>query len=394
MKLRAKLSGQIQLAIAFGAVLLVVQALPGANPTAVKTVAPQMTALKMTTAQPATVRAFHEAELYAKVSGFLKELKADIGDTVVTGQVLAVIDVPEMEKAFERQGAEHTLLERKQEQSEAAVGAAKAELEAYQSEYERVKSLAETKTVPQRAADESRSRYESAKAKLAVAEAEVKVAEASVLAAQKILEEMEVLMDYASIKAPFGGVVTQRSVDLGDLVRNRAGSSAQGEPLFTVSQVNMMRVSVTVPEKDSVWVDVNDTAEMTFPALPGESFTGKVARTSRSLDPKTRRMEVEIDFENEKGRLLPGMYANVVILMQERTALVVPSRSIRFDGTGESSVVYVVKGGTSISHVPVTTGRDDGNYIEIVKGLTGDERIVTGMLGRLQDGQAVKVLSD
>jgi multidrug efflux pump subunit AcrA (membrane-fusion protein) len=88
------------------------------------------------------------------------------------------------------------------------------------------------------------------------------------------------------------------------------------------------------------------------------------------------------------------MYANVVILMQERTALVVPSGSIRFDETGESSVVYVVKGGTSITHVSVTTGRDDGNYIEIVSGLTGDERIVTGMLGRLQDGQAVKVLSN
>ena len=348
----------------------------------------------MTTAQPATVRAFHEAELYAKVSGFLKELKADIGDTVVTGQVLAVIDVPEMEKAFERQGAEHALLERKKEQTEAAVGAAKAELEAFQSEYERVKSLAETKTLPQRAADESRSRFESAKAKLIVAETEVKVGEASVLAAQKILEEMEVLMDYASIKAPFGGVVTQRSVDPGDLVRNQAGSAAHGEPLFTVSQVAMMRVSVTVPEKDSVWVDVNDGAKMTFPALPGETFTGTVARTSRSLDPKTRRMDVEIDFENGKGRLLPGMYANVVIFMQERTALVVPSGSIRFDGTGESSVVYVVKGGTSISHVSVTTGRDDGNHIEIVSGLTGDERIVTGMLGRLQDGQSVKVLSN
>lgn len=113
MKLRAKLSDQIQSVIAFGAVFLVVQALHGADPTAVKTVAPQKTVLKMTTVQPATVRAFHEAELYAKVSGFLKELKADIGDTVVTGQVLAVIDVPEMEKAFERQGAEHALLERK-----------------------------------------------------------------------------------------------------------------------------------------------------------------------------------------------------------------------------------------------------------------------------------------
>lgn len=394
MKLPAKFSVQVQSSIALGAVFLVLQALHGANPTAVKTVAPQKTALKMTTAQPATVRAFHEAELYAKVSGFLKELKADIGDTVVTGQVLAVIDVPEMEKAFERQGAEHALLERKKEQTEAAVGAAKAELEAHQSEYERVKSLAETKTLPQRAADESRSRFESAKAKLIVAETEVKVGEASVLASQKVLEEMEVLMDYASIKAPFGGVVTQRSVDPGDLVRNQAGSAAQGKPLFTVSQVKMMRVSVMVPEKDSVWVDVNDAAEMTFPALPGETFTGKVARTSRSLDPKTRTMEVEIDFENEKGRLLPGMYAKVVILMQERTALVVPSGSIRFDETGESSVVYVVKGGTSISHVSVTTGRDDGNHIEIVSGLTGDERIVTGMLGRLQDGQAVKVLSN
>ena len=394
MKLRPKLSHQIQSAIAFGAVFLVAQALHGANPTAVKTVTPQQTALKMTTTQPATARAFHEAELYAKASGFLKELKADIGDTVVTGQVLAVIDVPEMEKAFERQRAEHALLERKQEQSVAAVGAAKAELEAHQSEYERVKSLAATKTVPQRAADESRSRHESAKAKLAVAEAGVKVGDASVLAAQKILEEMEVLMDYASIKAPFSGVVTQRSVDPGDLVRNQAGSFPQGKPLFTVSQTTMMRVTVAVPEKDSVWVDVNDAAEMTFPALPGESFTGKVARTSRSLDPKTRTMEVEIDFENKKGRLLPGMYANVVILMQERTALVVPSGSIRFDGTGQSSVVYVVKGGTSISHVSVTTGRDDGNYIEIVSGLTGDERIVTGMLGRLQDGQVVKVLSN
>jgi len=380
--------------LAFCTIFLAVQTAHGASVPGVKTVAPQRTALKMTTTQPATVRAFHEAELYAKVSGYLKELRADIGDTVASGQVLAVIDVPEMEKAVERQRAELALLERKHEQSQAAVGAAKAEFEAFLSEYERVKSLAESKAVTQRAGDESRSRSESAKAKLGVAEAGVKAAEASVVVAQKVIEEMDVLMSYASIKAPFAGVVTQRSVDPGDLVRNQAESSAHREPLFTVSQVNVMRIAVAVPEKDSVWVDVNDTAEMTFPALPGESFTGKIARMSRRLDPKTRTMEVEIDFKNDNGRLLPGMYGNVVILMQERAALMVPSGSIRFGGTGEASVVYVVKGGATISHVPVTTGADIGNYIEILSGLTGDEQIVTGMLGRLQDGQAVKVLGD
>ena len=384
---------RIQSVIAFGAVFLAAQTVPGADVSAVKTVAPEKKALRMTTRQPATARAFHEAELFAKVSGYLKELNADMGDTVVAGQVLAVIDVPEMEKAFERQRAELTLLERKQEQSQAAVGAAKAELEAVHSEYERVKRLAETKAVTQRVADESHSRKESAKAQLGVAEALVKAAEASVLVAQKTIEEMEVLMGYASIKAPFAGVVTQRSVDPGDLVRNQAQSSSQGKPLFTVCQVNVMRVSVAVPEKDSVWVDANDTAEMTFAALPGESFTGKVARTSRSLDPKTRTMEVEIDFENEKGRLLPGMYGNVVILMQERAALILPSGSIRFGRDGES-VVYVVKGGTSVSHVSVKTGLDDGHNIEILSGLIGDEKVVTGMLGRLKDGQTVTVIKN
>ena len=384
---------QIQLLAAFTAILLAVQTLQGASPSAVKTVAPQKTALKMTSTQPATVRAFHEAELHAKVSGYLKELRADIGDAVTAGQVLAIVDIPEMEKAFERQRAELTLLERKQEQSQSAVGAAKAELEAVQSEYERVKSLAETKAVTQRAADESHSRNESAKAQLGVAQAAVKAAEASVLVAQKTIEEMEVLMGYASIKAPFAGVVTQRSVDPGDLVRNQAQSSSLGKPLFTVCQVNVMRVSVAVPEKDSVWVDVNDTAEMTFAALPDESFTGKVARTSRSLDPKTRTMEVEIDFENEKGRLLPGMYGNVVILMQERAALMLPSGSIRFGRDGES-VVYVVNGGTSVSHVSVKTGLDDGHNIEILSGLSGDENVVTGMLGRLKDGQTVTVIEN
>lgn len=144
----------------------------------------------------------------------------DVSDPKTHGEA-RLAAVPEMEKAFERQRAELPLLERKQEQAHAFVHAAKAELDAVQSEYERIKSLAETKAVTQRAADESHSRYESARAQLGVTEAAVKAAEASVLVAQKTIEEMDVLMGYASIKAPFAGVVTQRSVDPGDRFRKR-----------------------------------------------------------------------------------------------------------------------------------------------------------------------------
>ena len=361
---------------------------------AVKTVSPQKITIRRTSSQPATARAWHEAELFAKVAGYASKVTADIGDAVKAGQTLMLIDVPEIIKTYERQQAELSLLEYKREQFQASVGVARAELGALQSEYNRVQALIKTKAVTQRVGDETKSRYESAKARLVVAEAEVQSAASSVMGGRKTLEETEVMMQYASLKAPFAGVVTQRSVDPGDLVRNEVSSERSREPLFTVSKIDVLRVTVPVPERDAVWVKKGDTAKMEFPAIPGEPLKNVVARRSGRLDPKTRTMAVEVDIPNANGRLIPGMYCKVEIIMQEKLALVVPSEAVRFDLTGGESIVYVVKDDNSISHVPVKIGIDDGHNIEILSGLSGGEQVVMGMLGRLKDGQEVSVLSN
>jgi RND family efflux transporter MFP subunit len=382
----------------YPAVVLIAAALAdivrAAEGPAVKTVSPQKTTIRRTSSQPATARAWHEAELFAKVAGYASKVTADIGDVVKAGQSLMQIDVPEITKTYEKQQAELSLLEHKREQFQASVGAARAELGAIRSEYDRVQALIKTKAVTKRIGDETKSRYESAKARLVVAEAEVKSAASSVMVGRKTLEGTEVMLQYASLKAPFAGVVTQRSVDPGDLVRNKVSSDRTREPLFTVSKIDVLRVTIPIPERDAVWVKKGDIAEMSFPALPGETLKNVVARRSGRLDPKTRTMAVEVDIPNANGRLIPGMYCKVEIIMQEKMALVVPSEAVRFDLTGSESIVYVVKDDKSILHVPVKIGIDDGHNIEILSGLNGGEQVVMGMLGRLKDGQEVSVLSN
>ncbi len=392
-----------------------------ASGAAVETTQPKTVTLRRSTTQPATVHAVHEAELYAKGSGYLKSLSADIGDTVKAGQPLAEVDVPEMAKGYESQQAEVARLEsaRRQyraavevarariDQARADVGKAKAEADAVVLEFKRIQSLVKTKAVTQRLADESLSRKLAAeadlasvkasevvaKANLSAAEADAAAADAAATVARKRLEEMEVLMAYATLKAPFAGVVTERSVDPGDLVRNAENASSVGKPLFGVARVDKMRVRVPIPERDAIYVKIGAGAEFTCLALGPTPIKAKVSRVSRRLDPRTRTMQVEIDLPNSDGRLLPGMYGTVTVELEEKqSALVVPSGAVRFDQTGKESVVYVVKGGNKIAHVPVKLGHDDGHNIEVLAGLTGSEQIVTGMLGRLPDGADVTVV--
>ena len=387
---------------------------------AVKTTTPKEAQVRKTTSQPASVRAYYEAELHAKLAGYAGEPKVDIGGLVQKGDVLLVVEVPEMEKAFERASAEADRLKadiRRAEaaekvaaaqvqQAEADIRKSEAQVAADQSEFDRVENLVKTKVVTGKVKDEAENRLRAAKAQLAsvrqnlnvaranasAAAAETAAAKSAATVAFKSLEEMKVLIGYATIRAPFGGVVTHRSVDPGDLVRNST-SSRSAEPLFVIAKTDVLRVTVPVPERDAVWVKKGSAAEISFSAIPGKVFKGAVARTAGRLDPKTRTLSVEIDLPNADGKLLPGMYGTVVLTSEKRTALLVPSGTIRFDLTGNEKIAYVVRDDT-VSHVPVTTGADDGHHIEILSGLKAGDRIVTGMLGRLADGQSVKVLAD
>lgn len=386
----------------------------------VKTTSPKQTSLRKTTSQPATARAYYMSELHAKVAGYAGEPKVDIGDVVKAGQELLLIEVPEMEKAYGRAEAESMRLSADIKRAEAAeqVAAARvqqasadiekseAQVAADQSEFDRVEGLVKTGVVSGKLKDEAENRLRAAKAQLSSAKQNLNVARANANAAAaettasqaaatvavKSLEEMKVMMDYASIKAPFAGVVTHRNICPGDLVRNSATVTA-AKPLFMISKTDVLRVSVAVPERDAIWVDPGDVAEIKFFALPGKVFKGVVARTAGALDTQTRSLAVEIDLPNKDGTLLPGMYGTVVITMQEKTALVVPADTVRFDLSGDKPVVYVVRNG-SVSVAPVTLGSDDGHQIEILSGITASDRIVTGMLGRLSEGQSVTVLAD
>lgn len=405
---------------------------PGGSPVVVRTLSAQRSVLRRTTTQPASVYAFYEAEVFAKASGYLEVLNVDIGQVVAAGEVLAVIAVPEMVKSHQKQEAMVRRLQADERRAvaqitvaQATVESAKAALESTRAdvsstdaqlkadgiELERLSGLVENRAVAERLRDESLGRYESAQATKLSAEAAVVsaganlgVAEAQLVAshadldasrartevAAKELEELEALMAYATLRSPFNGTVTERNADPGDLIRNAPASGRDSPPLFIIAQTDKLRVRAAVPERDAPWANPGDPATITFQAVPGAAFSGELSRTAGSLDQSTRTMVVEVDVDNSQGRLLPGMFGQATITLEEReNVLVLPASAIRHDEVG-SSYVYVVDQAGRAQVVDVAIGLDDGETIEIISGLTGAERVVDAMIGRLQPGQEVR----
>ena len=408
--------------------------MPADETPVVVVVSPATVTIQRTTTQPATVHAYHQAELYAKVAGYLAELHVDIGQTVAAGDTLGVIAVPEMVKAREKQEARIRRLQAEdkralaglhlaqahvksaealQQQAVAQVAQTDAQLNADKAEFARVTDLVDQMAVAARLLDEAKQRYEAAQsAKLAaqaalesakaavvvaqqreaVAAAELDVAQAQTAVSGKELEELDALMAFATLTAPFDGVVTQRHVDPGDLVRNiQTASESSSRPLFEVSQVKRVRVRVAIPENEAPWAGDGDPVKLALRALPGRTIEGTISRVSRRLDKATRTMLIEVDLPNADGLLLPGMYAEATVTLEENpNAVVLPASAVRFDETGNSTV-YVVGDDNTISIVPVTTGYDDGKQIQILEGLDASARVAEGMVGRLKNGQKVRV---
>jgi len=320
-----------------------------AQPTAVHVVQPTRRDFARDTAQPATAEAFFEADLGAKVSGHVSELKVDIGARVKAGQTLARIAVPELIQAR---------------------NAAAAEVTAQRSAYDRTVELAANNSVTQRAVAEAQGRLDTAVAREAEAEAE---------------------LEYTVIHAPFDGIVTLRTIDPGDMVYQASSPKGKGEPLLRVAKVDVIRVKTYVPERDSIWADVGDSATVTFEALPGRVFTSKVARVSGALDPATRTMLVEIDLPNGDGSLRPGLYGQTRIALERHAGvLALPSSAVRVADTGAQVLVVA---SDAVRRRSVTLGIVDAQWAEITAGLDGGERVVAdGATSNLADGAAVRVL--
>ena len=280
---------------------------------------------------------YQNVELHAKVAGYIRKIYVDIGDHVHQGQVLAVLEIPELvAQVDEAQAAVHHA-EEEILRSQSDVSRAEADHVALHANAAR---LVDTDKV--RPGLIAQQELDDATAKDRASEAQVNAAKSALAAAHQQLEvakankqHFSALSDYATITAPYDGVVTWRYADTGALVQ--AGTSnTSGLPVVTLAQVNVLRLRIPVPESLAAGIRIGQAADVTVQAT-GEHFTGKVTRFTDALDPSTRTMQVEIDVPNDKYKLQPGMYANVILEVQNHPdALTVPVQAVqRHEWQGE-----------------------------------------------------------
>src|SRR5258705_7630213 len=278
----------------------------------------------------ATLEAFEETDLFAKVSGYLSDVRVDIGDHVKAGQVLAVISIPEMANELAEDKAQLDSKQRSFETAQREVDHNKANVTLQDVTLKRQEALFKTSVIPDQSLDEASANAEIAKADLGVAEANSAFAAAQVDLAAATVEKIKTFIDYEQIVAPFDGVVARRLVNRGDLVQ--AATAMRTTPLFTVQRIDTIRVFCDVPENDVPHLHVGDSAIVKPYGFAGKPFLGTVTRFSLRLDPETRNMRTEIDLSNPEERLYPGMYAEVSLEMNRHPeALTVPAAAVGSD---------------------------------------------------------------
>ncbi|WP_157467444.1 efflux RND transporter periplasmic adaptor subunit [Edaphobacter aggregans] len=331
---------------------------------------------------------FQEVELHAKVAGYIRRINVDIGDKVRTGQVLATLEVPELNAQVT--GAEAGVRHSQEEISlaKSEVLRAEANHQALHMAADRLRqaSAARPGMIAQQELDDAEAKDRAAEAQVAVAKSTVAAQEQQMAVATAEHLHYSSLADYSRITAPFDGVVTWRYADTGALIQ--AGTSNAGSmPVVKVAQVNVLRLRIPVPESLAGYVRDGDVAEVRVQAT-GNHFSGKVVRTTGALDRATRSLQVEVDVANAKGALTPGMYADVTLrIAGSPDALTIPVQALDRETNGAS--VLVVKRDRTVERRAVRTGLETPEVVQVVDGLHEGERVIVGNLASFEPGQYV-----
>ena len=371
-----------------------------AEPLAVEVTRPTRRALTRTLHMPATLLADEQVNMFAKTSGYVAEVVVDIGSRVKKSDVLATIDVPEMKDELRQAEAIQAAKNAKVTQAEALRETAKAEVQRYAAEYalqkithDRKVELRKQNVIPEQELDEAKNQLavaeafqRIARAKVNSGEADVAVAKAEVMMALATVARINTLMEYATIRAPFDGVITERFIDPGDFVRSATEGAVK--PLLWIAKIDRIRLSLEIPEMDSSFVKVGTPVDVLVKAVGEHSFSGVITRTAVGLRASTRTMRAEVDLDNAEGLLAPGMYAQVTIKLEiKESALMIPSKAIRVRGRE----MYVLVARAQLAQkVPIDLGYDDGIWAEILSGLKDDEWIITAATGAVTPGTPVK----
>jgi RND family efflux transporter MFP subunit len=333
---------------------------------------------------------FQEVEVMAKVAGYVQEIRVDIGQRVNAGQVLAVLEVPELHDdvtravaSVEQRAAEVSAAEDEVSRSESAYQIARISFERIQQVSKREPGL-----IAQQEIDEAQSRELMTKAQVAAAKSRLRVALQHLEVAKAEASRQRTFQRYITITAPFSGTITKRYANKGAMVQAGTASQSQAMPVVRLSQIDLLRLRLPVPESMVPAVRVGRPVEVRVNAL-GRTFQGKVARYTGKLDTGTRAMITEVDVPNPTGEILPGMYAEVTLgLDQREQVLSVPLEAI--DRAGNATRVYLVDDSGAVRIVPVVLGLEDAHRVEIRSGLSEGDRVVVGQRSGLKEGQVVR----
>ena len=310
---------------------------------------------------PATLYAMQEATIYARTNGYLKRWLVDIGDKVKAGQVLAEIEAPEVDRELE--------------QAHAARAQVKANLDLARVTAERYAALLQEEAVSPQEVDEKKGIHAARTADHAAAEAN--------------LRRLEQLKSFQRVVAPFAGTITARNVEVGSLIQ--AGSASSSGWLFKLAQTETIRVHAAVPQSSMRLVKPGMTVDLFVPELGEQAFPAKVMRNAGAFDAATRTMIVEMHVPNRGGPLLPGMYAQAKLkLMDPEPNLQVPINALIVGGDGASVATVDANGIVQIR--PVKLGRDLGKEVEILAGLSENDRVINNPRDSLADGVKVRAV--
>jgi RND family efflux transporter MFP subunit len=334
-------------------------------------------------------RPFQEVDVHAKVAGYIRKIYVDVGDHVKTGQTLAILEVPELDAQL--QGADAAI-----RRSKDAVRRAKGDLDRAESmhhathlDYARLKQASEAR--PGLIAEQE---LDNAMAKDKEGEAQISADEAALSEAQNQLDvsfaeqkQLSAMSDYARIVAPFNGVITKRGADTGALVQAGTSSNAQAQPVVSVAQTDLFRLTLPVPESAVPMIRLGTTVTVHVQAL-NRDFEGKVARFADAVNQETRTMHTEVDVHNADGTIVGGMYAEVALTLAKKVnVLAVPIQAVNRNGS--ETTVLLVNSQDRLEERAVRLGMEGVNQVEIVSGLDPKDRVVIGSRGDFRPGDQV-----
>jgi RND family efflux transporter MFP subunit len=334
-------------------------------------------------------RPFQEVDVHAKVAGYIRKIYVDVGDHVKTGQTLAILEVPELDAQL--QGADAAI-----RRSKDAVRRAKGDLDRAESmhhathlDYARLKQASEAR--PGLIAEQE---LDNAMAKDKEGEAQISADEAALSEAQNQLDvsfaeqkQLSAMSGYARIVAPFNGVITKRGADTGALVQAGTSSNAQAQPVVSVAQTDLFRLTLPVPESAVPMIRLGTTVTVHVQAL-NRDFEGKVARFADAVNQETRTMHTEVDVHNTDGSIIEGMYAEVELTLAKRVnALAIPIQAVNRNGS--EATVLTVNSQDRIEEHAVRLGIEGVNQVEIISGLNPKDRVVIGSRSDFRPGDHV-----